>query len=117
MSRPGTDSNEAAISPSEFGALRSDIMRVGRELRDQMADMRADLRGAVAELRTAIDDRRDEITKLQVDFAKVPDEKRVAALEAKVELHGQELAKLGVKLALAGTVLIAALEAGIHYLK
>lgn len=114
MSRPETEGSEAVPMSGELGMVRTEVLRVGKELREGMAEIRLDLKEGLAELRKAHDDRRDEITDVRLTVAALPTAARVAALEEKVEKHGQKLEGLAVKVMVAGTLFIAGIEAVVH---
>jgi len=112
---PDTRESEAVVSSGEMGMVRQELSRLGKDLREGLADMREDLRTVLSELRGADADQARDIADLRVAIAKVPSEERLKAVEAESKKHGEELARIAVRIgiwgALAGIAAAGVVEA------
>ena len=102
------------MGSADLGLLRTEIRRIGEEVREGIAELRVDVKDAVTELREAIDDRKDEITELRIALAKAPTAETIAVIQAEAKKQGEAIASMGTKLAMAGAGFIGLIEAVVH---
>lgn len=108
--RPYSSEQEAVVSSGEMGMVRQELARIGKDVREGLADMREELRTVLTELRGADATQARDIADLRVAIARTPSDARLTAVEAETKKHGEELARISVRIGIWAAV--AGLAAG-----
>jgi len=97
--RPQSEESEIFM-PGDMGAMREELRRLGRELKEGMQELRQDLKDGMKELRDNHDARQQEIVDIRLRLAQLPSPEEFEALKKQVNALDKAEALTSQKVAL-----------------